>query len=78
MCTIAHMNTKVHGLKTLLTTREVAGKLSLSISQVARYAARAGVRKLPGATGHYLFDESDVERIRKLRDESRGISGEAS
>ena len=52
-----------------MTTKQVARDLDLSVSQVARYAARLDVEKLPGRTGHYLFTQEDVDRIRELRGE---------
>lgn len=68
MCvTLRHM--KQSSTNARMTTKQVARDLDLSVSQVARYAAQLDVEKLPGRTGHYLFTQEDVDRIRELRGE---------
>lgn len=52
------------------TTHEVASQLSVDRSTVRRLVDRGVLTptmKLPGKTGAYLFDRSDVEALKETR-----------
>ena len=54
----------------LVTTAEAAAILNYSIQWVNKLAARGDIpvaKKLPRATGAYLFDRADIERIAQER-----------
>jgi len=55
----------------MLTTKEAADKLGVSIRTVQRMADDGTLSptvRYPGQTGPLLFDETDVERVRKIRE----------
>ena len=54
----------------MLTTKEAADKLGVSTRTVQRMADERTLNptvRYPGQTGPLLFDEADVERVRKAR-----------
>lgn len=55
----------------MLTTKEAADKLGVSTRTVQRMAddgTLSPIVRYPGQTGPLLFDEADVERVRKSRE----------
>lgn len=58
---MAHMSQNAH---TYLTTKQVAERLGKSVATVKRMAADGRLPyavKVPGDTGAYLFDPTDIE-----------------
>lgn len=63
-------------MQNLVSTAEAAALLDVDPATVTRMAkdGRLSFHKNPGATGAYVFDQADVER---LRDERSGQEQEA-
>lgn len=54
----------------LITSADVAQKIGVHVTTVARWVAAGSLRpamKLPGETGAYLFDRAEVEQLASER-----------